>query len=68
MFFTFGSMVRIETFKNTTVQNFFTAFEKLAPLRFIMKVAKKEDLIPGLPKNVMIGFWFQQVQILSEYE
>lgn len=65
IFFTFGSMVRIETFPKPLLQTFYKVFEKLAPVRVLMKVAKKEDLLPGLPKNVMIRPWFSQVSVFK---
>ncbi|XP_025987486.1 UDP-glucosyltransferase 2 [Solenopsis invicta] len=65
IYFTFGSMVRIETFPKETVQQFYAAFEKIAPVRVLMKVAKKEDLLPGLPKNVMTQSWFPQISVLK---
>ncbi|XP_076243342.1 uncharacterized protein LOC143184768 [Calliopsis andreniformis] len=63
--FTFGSMMRIETFPKPLLQTFYRVFEKIAPVRVLMKVAKKEDLVPGLPKNVMIQSWFPQVAVFK---
>ncbi|XP_066581162.1 UDP-glucosyltransferase 2-like [Prorops nasuta] len=60
----FGSMVRLETFPPKVVQEFYGAFEKVAPVRILMKVAKKEELLPGLPKNVMTKSWFNQISVL----
>lgn len=65
IYFTFGSMVRIETFPKEMMQQIYKSFEKIAPVRVLMKVAKKEDLLPGLPKNVMTQSWFPQKSILS---
>ncbi|XP_076671911.1 UDP-glucosyltransferase 2 [Andrena cerasifolii] len=65
IFFTFGSMVRIETFPKPLMETFYKVFEKIAPVRVLMKVAKKEDLLPGLPKNVMIQSWFPQVSVFK---
>ncbi|XP_011629710.1 UDP-glucuronosyltransferase 1-9-like [Pogonomyrmex barbatus] len=65
IYFTFGSMVRIETFPKEIVQQFYASFEKIAPVRVLMKVAKKEDLLPGLPKNVMTQSWFPQISVLK---
>ncbi|KAG7207212.1 hypothetical protein KM043_008890 [Ampulex compressa] len=65
VFFTFGSMVRIETFPEPVVRRFYKAFENIAPVRILMKVAKKEDLLPGLPKNVMTQTWFPQISVLE---
>ncbi|XP_017886230.2 UDP-glucuronosyltransferase 1-6-like [Ceratina calcarata] len=65
IFFTFGSMMRIESFPKPVLQTFYKVFEKLAPVRVLMKVAKKEELLPGLPKNVMIQPWFSQVSVFK---
>ncbi|KAL2748506.1 UDP-glucosyltransferase 2-like [Vespula maculifrons] len=65
IYFTFGSMVRIETFSKELMEAFYKAFEKIAPVRVLMKVAKKEELLPGLPKNVMTQSWFSQIPILK---
>ncbi|XP_011707628.1 PREDICTED: UDP-glucuronosyltransferase 1-9-like [Wasmannia auropunctata] len=65
IYFTLGSMVRIETFPKELIQQFYRAFEKIAPVRVLMKVAKKEDLLPGLPKNVMTQSWFPQIPVLK---
>lgn len=65
VYFTFGSMVRIETFPKSLVETFYKVFKRIAPVRVMMKVAKKEDLLPGLPNNVMIQPWFPQVSVLK---
>lgn len=65
IYFTFGSMVRIETFPKELIEIFYKSFEKIAPTRVLMKVAKKEELLPGLPKNVMTQSWFSQIPVLK---
>ncbi|XP_020282468.1 UDP-glucuronosyltransferase-like [Pseudomyrmex gracilis] len=65
VYFTFGSMVRIETFPEEKLKQFYASFDKIAPVRVLMKVAKKEDLLPGLPKNVMTQSWFPQKTVLK---
>lgn len=65
VYFTFGSMVRIETFPKSLVETFYKVFKRIAPVRVMMKVAKKEDLLPGLPNNVMIQPWYPQVSVLK---
>ncbi|EZA57756.1 hypothetical protein DMN91_002716 [Ooceraea biroi] len=65
IYFTFGSMVRIETFPEELMKQIYASFEKIAPVRVLMKVAKKEDLLPGLPENVMTNPWFPQISILK---
>ncbi|XP_033345712.1 UDP-glucuronosyltransferase 1-8-like isoform X1 [Bombus vosnesenskii] len=65
IFFTFGSMVRIETFPKPLLETFYKVFERIAPVRVLMKVAQKKDLLPGLPKNVMIQSWFPQTTVFK---
>lgn len=65
IYFTFGSMVRFETTPREIIEHFYRSFEKIAPVRVLMKVSKKEDLPPGLPKNVMSQPWFSQISVLS---
>lgn len=65
VYFTFGSMVRIETFPKEVLESFYASFKKIAPVRVLMKVAKKEDLMSGLPDNVMTQSWFPQIAVLS---
>ncbi|XP_012215174.1 UDP-glucosyltransferase 2 [Linepithema humile] len=65
IYFTFGSMVRIETFSKELLKTFYTSFEKIAPTRVLIKIAKKEELPPGLPKNVMTQSWFPQITVLK---
>ncbi|XP_025159918.1 UDP-glucuronosyltransferase isoform X2 [Harpegnathos saltator] len=65
IYFTFGSMVRIESFSKELIETFYASFKKIAPVRVLMKIARKEDLLPGLPNNVMIQPWFPQVAVLK---
>lgn len=66
IYVSFGSMVRLETFPKPIVQSFYGSFKKIAPVRVLMKIAKPEDLIPGLPSNVMTKSWLPQEQVLSK--
>ncbi|XP_011056896.1 PREDICTED: UDP-glucuronosyltransferase 1-9-like [Acromyrmex echinatior] len=65
IYFSFGSMVRIETFSKELLQQIYASFEKIAPVRVLMKIVKKEELLPGLPKNVMTQSWFPQIAVLK---
>ncbi|XP_058810722.1 UDP-glycosyltransferase UGT5-like [Phymastichus coffea] len=65
IYFSFGSMVRIETFPRAVLDAFYASFQKLAPVRVLMKIAKPEVLPPGLPSNVMTQPWFSQLQVLK---
>lgn len=59
-------MVRIETFPRNIIDNFYKAFAKIAPVRVLMKIPRKEDLPEGLPKNVHVLPWMPQMKILRE--
>ena len=59
-------MVKIESFPIETVKAFYGAFEKIAPVRVLMKIAKSDELPSGIPKNVMIYPWLPQTRVLSK--
>lgn len=59
-------MVRIETFPLNIIDNFYKAFAKIAPVRVLMKIPRKEDLPEGLPDNVLVLPWMPQLKILRE--
>ncbi|XP_031787743.1 UDP-glucuronosyltransferase 2B20-like [Nasonia vitripennis] len=65
VYFTFGSMVRIETFPKPILQSFYETFEKIAPVRVLWKIVQPKELPPNLPSNVMTQTWLPQVQILK---
>ncbi|CAL7940606.1 unnamed protein product [Xylocopa violacea] len=65
IYFSFGSMVRIETFPLKYVNIFYNSLAKLAPVHVLMKIAKPEDLLPGLPKNVHVLSWIPQISVLK---
>lgn len=67
VYFTFGSMVRIETFPAKTLAAFYETFKKIAPTRVLMKIADPSLLPAGLPKNVITSTWLPQVAVLSEF-
>lgn len=68
IYVSFGSMVRLETFPKPVVESFYASFRKIAPVRVLLKIVKAEDLIPGLPSNVLTKSWLSQEQVLSEFE
>lgn len=59
-------MIRIETFPKAILEIFYESFKKISPVRVLMKIAKPEELPPGLPSNVFTQSWLQQTQVLSE--
>ncbi|KAK0175124.1 hypothetical protein PV327_008903 [Microctonus hyperodae] len=67
VYFTLGSMVNIETFSEETLKAFYSTFRKIAPVRVLMRIANKENLLPGLPDNVRISSWIPQIAVLSKY-
>lgn len=68
VFFTLGSMIIIEDLSREILQSLYTVFEKLSPIRVLMKIVNKEKLPPGLPKNVLTMKWIPQIPVLSEME
>lgn len=67
IYFSFGSMVMIESFPIETLQIFYNSMRKIAPVRVLMKIAKSDKLPPGLPENVYILPWIPQVKVLSKF-
>ncbi|XP_043467681.1 UDP-glucosyltransferase 2-like [Leptopilina heterotoma] len=65
VYMSFGSMVNIETFPNETLNAFYVAFRKIAPVRILLKVGNEKKLPSGLPNNVKTNSWFPQIQILK---
>lgn len=55
VYFTLGSMVLIETLPREILLSFYAAFEKIAPIRSLMKIVNKEKLLSGLPANVRVS-------------
>lgn len=65
VYFTFGSMVLIESLPESTIQNIFKTFAEIAPIRVLMKIADKQKLPPGLPSNVLTSPWIPQEAVLG---
>lgn len=65
VYFTLGSMIRIETLPRNVLDAFYETLKNIAPVKVLLKIAKVEDLPPGLPSNVMTQPWFPQVKIFS---
>lgn len=65
VYFTFGSMIRIETFPKRILDVFYKSFENIAPTRVLMKIPDPKELPPGMPKNVHISPWLPQLRILQ---
>ncbi|EZA51853.1 UDP-glucuronosyltransferase 2B4 [Ooceraea biroi] len=65
VYFTFGSMVLIETFPRKILDVFYASLGKIAPVRVLMKVPKPKKLPPGLPKNIHTSPWLPQLKVLN---
>ncbi|XP_018055638.1 PREDICTED: UDP-glucuronosyltransferase 2B19-like isoform X1 [Atta colombica] len=65
IYFTFGSMVMIETFPHEFLRALYASLGKIAPMRIIMKIPKPEKLPAGLPENIYISPWMPQIKILK---
>ncbi|EZA59837.1 2-hydroxyacylsphingosine 1-beta-galactosyltransferase [Ooceraea biroi] len=65
VYFTFGSMVLIETFPRKILDVFYASLGKIAPVRVLMKVPNPEKLPAGLPENIRTFRWMPQVKVLK---
>ncbi|KAL7292126.1 hypothetical protein TKK_0014398 [Trichogramma kaykai] len=65
LYFSFGSLMALETLPSDILHSFYEAFETVAPVRVIMKVADPELLPSDVPKNVLTATWLPQQQILQ---
>ncbi|XP_032453241.1 UDP-glucuronosyltransferase 1-7C isoform X2 [Nasonia vitripennis] len=65
VYFSFGSMLMIETFPKPMLKAFYDSFKAIAPVRILWKIHKPELLPPDLPSNVMTQKWFPQNQVLK---
>ncbi|XP_032686701.1 UDP-glucuronosyltransferase 2A3-like [Odontomachus brunneus] len=65
IYFTFGSMVMIETFPDEFLRVLYICLGKIAPVRVLMKVPNPEKLPPNLPKNVHTFRWIPQLKVLK---
>lgn len=65
VYFTFGSMITIESFPKEHLDVFYKSLGKIAPVRVLMKIPNPEELPPGLPKNIRTEPWLLQVKILK---
>lgn len=59
-------MVLIETLPATQLKEIYNSFEKIAPVRVLMKIVNSTSLPPGLPKNVKVLPWIPQQSILGK--
>lgn len=65
-YFSFGSMVKIESFPSKYLKIFYNSLGKIAPVRVLMKIPNPSELPPNLPKNIHILPWIPQVKVLSK--
>ncbi|XP_070166542.1 UDP-glucosyltransferase 2-like [Polyergus mexicanus] len=65
VYFTFGSMILIETFPREFLNILYASLSKIAPVRVLMKIPNPENLPPDLPENVYISPWMSQIKILK---
>lgn len=65
VYFSLGSMVLIETLPTEQLKELYASFEKISPIRVLVKIVDKSKLPPGLPKNVKTLPWIPQQPILG---
>ncbi|KAL0120583.1 hypothetical protein PUN28_008344 [Cardiocondyla obscurior] len=65
VYFTFGSMVLIETFPSEFLRVVYASLGKIAPVNVLMKVPNPEKLPHDLPENIYTLPWMPQSKILK---
>ncbi|XP_008548642.1 UDP-glucosyltransferase 2 [Microplitis demolitor] len=65
VYFSFGSMVKLETFPHNILDAFYKMFDRIAPVRVLLKVADIDNMPAGIPKNVKLSTWLPQIAILK---
>ena len=66
IYFSFGSMVTIESLSDETIKTFYKSLGKIAPTRVLIKIPKPKLLPPGLPNNWRTFEWASQIKVLSK--
>ncbi|XP_057336616.1 UDP-glucosyltransferase 2-like isoform X5 [Microplitis mediator] len=65
IYFTFGSMMQIESFPKPVLDILYKSLGKISPIRVFMKAPHPEKLPPGLPKNIRTFTWMPQLKVLK---
>ncbi|XP_015435557.1 PREDICTED: UDP-glucuronosyltransferase 2B20-like [Dufourea novaeangliae] len=65
VYFTFGSMVKIESFPLKFQEIFFKSLGKITPVRVLIKIVNPNELSVELPKNIHTSSWIPQVKVLK---
>ncbi|XP_001603747.1 UDP-glucuronosyltransferase 2A2-like [Nasonia vitripennis] len=65
VYFTLGSMILIESLPQEQIKEIYFSFEKIAPVRALMKIVDTSKLPPGLPENVKVLPWIPQQPVLA---
>ena len=63
VYFTFGSLLNIETLPQSTILGLYASFAKISPVKVLMKCANTTRLPPGLPSNMITLPWIPQVAV-----
>lgn len=65
VYVSFGSMGKIESLPKEILIALYASMAKLAPIRFLIKVAQPKELPAGIPSNVLTQQWISQLAVLS---
>ncbi|XP_015113243.1 UDP-glucuronosyltransferase 2B20 [Diachasma alloeum] len=65
VYFTFGSMMQIESFPPHVLDILYKSLRKISPVRVLMKIPRPELLPPGLPGNIRTFSWMPQLKVLK---
>ncbi|XP_014236324.1 UDP-glucuronosyltransferase 2B15-like [Trichogramma pretiosum] len=65
VYFSLGSMFRIETFPDHVLDIILESLRKLTPVKVLMRIAKLEELTKKLPSNIHTLPWIPQEKVLN---
>ncbi|XP_058795636.1 UDP-glucosyltransferase 2-like [Phymastichus coffea] len=65
VYFSFGSMILIETFPANQLREIFASIEKMSPVRVLIKIFNSTMLSQSIPSNVKIMPWMPQQAVLA---
>ena len=65
VYFSFGSLVLIETLPSTTLTDIFNSLSKISPVKVLLKLVDKKKLPLEIPKNVLTSSWIPQQAVLG---
>ncbi|OXU22681.1 hypothetical protein TSAR_000187 [Trichomalopsis sarcophagae] len=68
IYFSFGSLVVIETLPHEALERFYSAIRKISPVKVLMRVPHPDDMPKNMPDNVYKFSWLPQQTVFQHPE